>query len=667
MGWITPAVVGAIGAGLLTVAPVIGLLVLVLGVVLVWRRQLPTHVAVVAVPVVFALLWCVLGGVAGLAHVALFTTALRWWLGWLVVTGAAAWLGTRPMAWVSAGRAAGSPGPPRVHRVRGVARWAFLPAAMFTLLGAYQSTSAEWTGRWLTRATDPMQLILLMQQMAREGALVYSRNLGSTGDLSGQAYPKGLHWLATAALGPSAPTSLTSPEALALYVRTFGGIVWLSVALLLCVAAGLFLAAARRWNLGTGTVLAATGWLTALVACVEQFGGVVVVQGAFASAVAVGCVWALLWVALAAPRVRIVASVVGGVLFLTANTWQPMLAVVGPAGVVLLCPYRRGLLQRLHPGRRGPALAMVVVGALAVVVTAIPVAALLLAGGASVADAPGGIQKPFWPAIVAAGLAVLWVLLGPHHRDHRALSATVVVVVVATTIVWLSAALAAGWAPFAYYPSKVLWFLALFGWPLAALLLGTLTAGLMSWLARRTTPARWLASRGSSTLLCTGLAALALVLWWAWRSPSQLVAAAAGKLGPSVPMSLSSLPTLAQGAYLPYLLGSPRETSRTPEYEAAKILAFRFGTPYLAWGSSVPTCQILQSRSPVVLVTVHPPEVVDRSLRTAHCALPDWRILRITTHDSPVGGGAAFAAPELSWTSAPLSAVTDPVKQEVPR
>lgn len=637
--WFAPALAWAGGAVAWPISPVIGLLLVAFGVVLVWRRRVPTHVAAIAVPVTLTMLWGGLGLLAGFSHVPVFTTEPRWWIGWLVVTGTAAWLGTTPLAWVAARRptAAGSPG---VRRVRGAARWAFAPAVVFALLAAFQSTSAEIAGRWLTRATDPMQLILLMQQMAREGSLVYGRNLGSSGDLAAQAYPKGLHWLATASLGPAAPPSVASPEALALYLRTFAGFVWLTVALLLCVGAGLFLAAARRWDLGVGTVLAATGWLTVLLVCVEQFGGVVLVQGAFASAVAVACVWALVWLAVTRPRIRVTAAALSAALFLTANTWQPMVPVLAVVGAVLLWPYRRGLVTWLRTprGRRLPVVAAVILlGALVVVATAAPVVAVVLAGGTSVAGAAGGIQKPFLPGVAVELVAVAAALLGSlRSRFHdRTIAATVTAVVIATTVVWLLAAIAAGWQPFAYYPDKVLWFLALSGWPLAAFLLGLVTSAATSWLSHRPTPVRWVTSRGPTAVLCSGLILLSVLSWLVWRSPSQLVTAATGRMGPSVPLSLGTLPRLPEGFYMPYLLGSTREANRTPEYEAAKILAFRFGTPYLPWGSRTPSCRILQSRSPVVLVTVHPHSVVSRSLREAHCTLRDWQILQLPSQPSP--------------------------------
>ena len=641
--WVAPGLLGAAGAASWSASPVVGVTLLVLGVVLVWRRQVPTHIAVIAVSVAYLALWCALGLVAAISHLPLFTTSIGWWLGWIAVTAAAVAIGDRPLAWIAARRpvlGADTHGSPEsaVGRVRGPARWAFAPAAAFALLASFQSLSTELAGRWLTLATDPMQLILLMQQMGREGALEYGRNLGTSGDLAGEVYPKGLHWLITASLGPATDPSAASPETLALYLRTFAGFVWLSVALLLCLAAGLFIAAARRWDLRTGTALAATGWLTALLVFVAQFGGVVVVQGAAASALAVGCAWALWWTALVHARVRIVTVVVSSALFVTANMWQPMVPVVVVAGAVLLWPQRHGIRRWLRTSlvRGWPAVAGVaMVGTLAVAVTASPVTALLLAGGASVAGMPGGIQKPFLPSVAAEIALALAVLLRSRDRGHRPLLATIAGVAAATTIVWLIMAIAAGGQFFAYYPSKVLWFLTLFGWPFVAGALGVATTCATSWLFGRGDPVRWITSRGPAAVTCSGLALLSIVFWWVWRSPSQLVAAATGNLTASVPMALGALPPLSDGYYMPYLLGPATDSTRTQEYEAAKILAFRFGTPYLPWGTQVPVCDILRSRSPVVLVTIQTRTIVSSALRDGHCALTGWQTLQVPVRTSP--------------------------------
>ncbi|HEV7194683.1 MAG TPA: hypothetical protein VGN19_01980 [Pedococcus sp.] len=641
--WLAPGLLGAAGAACWSTSPVIGVTLVVLGVVLVWRRRVPTHVAVIAVSVAYLALWCALGLVAAISHLPMFTTSLGWWLGWAAVTGAAVVIGGRPLGWVAARRpvlGANTPGGPDVGltRIHGPARWAFAPAAAFALLASFQSLSAELAGRWLTLATDPMQLILLMQQMGREGALEYGRNLGTSGDLAGEVYPKGLHWLITASLGPATDPSAASPETLALYLRTFAGFIWLSVALLLCLAAGLFLAAARRWDLRTGTALASTGWLTALLVCVAQFGGVVVVQGAAASALAVGCVWALWWTALVQPRVRIVTAVVSSALFVTANMWQPMVPVMLVAGAVLLWPQRHGIRRWLRTSlvRGWPAVAAVAtVGTLAVAVTASPVTALLLAGGASVAAMPGGIQKPFLPSVGVEIALALAVLLRSRDGGHRQLLATIAGVAAATSIVWLIMAIAAGVQPFAYYPSKVLWFLTLSGWPFVAGALGIATTHASSWLSGRRHPVRWITSKAPAAVACSGLALLSIVFWWGWRFPSQLVAAATGNLTASVPMALSGLPVLPGGYYMPYLLGPATDRTRTQEYEAAKILAFRFGTPYLPWGTQVPVCHILRSRSPVVLVTTQTRAIVSSALRDAHCTLTGWQMLQIPLRVSP--------------------------------
>ncbi|MEO6822836.1 MAG: hypothetical protein ABI468_10515 [Candidatus Nanopelagicales bacterium] len=635
--WVAPGLLWTAGAACWSASPVVGVILVLLGVVLVWRRRVPTHIAVLAVSAAYLALWCLLGLVAAISHLPLFTTSTGWWFGWVVVTAATVVIGGRPLTWVAARRPAhgadpyGSP-ERDVDRVRGPARWAFAPAVAFALLGSLQSMSTEIAGRWLTLATDPMQLLLLMQQMAREGALEYGRNLGTSGDLTAEVYPKGVHWLITASLGPATDSSAASPEALALYVRTFAGFVWLSVALLLCLAAGLFLDAARRWDLGPGTALAATGWLTALLVCVAQFGGVVVVQGAAASALAVGCVWALWWLALVRARVRVATIVVGSALFVTANTWQPMSPVVAVAGVVLLWPNRHEIRRWLRTSlvRGWPAVATVtIVGTLAVAVTASPVTALLLAGGASVAGMPGGIQRPFLPAVGAELALALAVLLRPRDRGHRPLFATIVGVAAATMIVWLIMATVAGGQLFAYYPSKVLWFLTLFGWPFVAGALGLATTRATSLLAGRHELVHWITLRGPSTVACSGVALLSIVLWWVWQSPSQLVAAATGNLNASLPMALSTLPALTDGYYMPFLLGPVTDSTRTQEYEAAKILAFRFGTPYLPWGTQVPVCDILRSRSPVVLVTSQPRAIVASTLRDAHCTLPGWQTLQV--------------------------------------
>jgi hypothetical protein len=615
---------------------VIAVVLALTGAVLLWRRTIPTHVAVPAVVTAYCFGWCVLGQLVWLLHLPLLTTRSGWWVGWAAVSGIVLWAGGRPLRWLAAARSAPAP----VRRTSGLVRWAFLPPALFAVLGGVQSLSADLAGRWLTRATDPMQLVLLIQQMAREGALAYSANLGSSGNLAGQAYPKGLQWLITASLGPAVdPAGVSSPRALDLFLRTFAGFVWLSVALVLLVAVGLFLAAAKRWGLGPVPVLVATGCLTAMVVWVAQFGGVVLVQGAFASAVAVGCVWALWWVAVAGARTRVVVAVVAATIFVTANTWQPLVLVAFAAGIVLLWPRRGAILTRLRTSR--PAGVPVLIGTATLslawlTVTASPVVALLLARGGSVADAPGGIQRPFLPAVVAevglAVIAVAWL----RRRMRDPLAAVVVTVCAVTGAVWLAMVLSAGGRVDAYYPDKVLWFLTLFGWPFVALGLGLVT----SWtLARytgrqRVSPApRRTATVVSATCGTVLLGAIALC-WW-YPTPPFLVAAATGRVPASVPLLFAGLPPLAHGQYAPYL-PTARDAARTQEYEAAKILAFRFSTPYLPWGEQIPACDILRSRTPVVLVTTAPHAAVTRALHATRCQLKDWRSVQVSLTPAPV-------------------------------
>jgi hypothetical protein len=616
--------------------PVVGFGLLLAGVVVLWRRKIPTYVALVAVPVAYLAGWCALGQVLALTDATFLSSRLGWAIGWVIVTAAVLYAGGTPLSWLAARR---DVRPASVDRVRGAVRWTWLPAGLFAAVGAVQSTSFDLAARWVTPGTDPMQLILLMQQMAREGALVTTRNLGETGNLAGQAYPKGLHWMMTAALGPAVdPSSLSSSAALELYIRVFGGFVWLTIAAMFCVAAALFLHAVRRRQHRPAVAVVAACVLLAGVVGVQQFGAIVVFQGALASGAAVACVWALFWVAVAGPRLRVLATVIGGALFVTANAWQPIVVVIVTMAVFLLWGYRSRIVHHMQATRVRAGWAWstaAALGVIAVVIIAVPVTGLALAGGADHANATGRFVAPSLPL---AGLEVVLLLfVAVRYRLFRRLGRSgiaraVVGAILGSELVWLAMTVATRGDVGAYYPLKVAWFTVVFGWPLLAYAIGLAVV----WCFRapangpRATPGRrgpGLRRVGAAVIGCVALGLGAS----AWRSPPPTLAAALGTQDRPILLSLVTLPDPPAGSrYVPYLVNRPPEPQWKASYVWAKLLAFRFDTPYLVWTTDEPTCAILRSRQPVILLTTRSPAEVAQSLQYEDgCRLTSWRVVHV--------------------------------------
>lgn len=619
--------------------PAVGIVLLFAGMVVLWRRKIPTHVAVLAVPTAFVVFWCALGQLLALADVTFLTSRLGWTLGWIVVTLAVLAAGGRPLRWLAETRLGSDRTQSPVTRVSGSLRWTFLPAVLFSGVAAVQSSSFDLVSRWFTNGTDPMQLVLLIQQMAREGALITTRNLGGDGNLAGQAYPKGLHWVITAALGPSVdPSALSSAQTLELYIRTFAGFVWLTIGVMLCVAAGLFLSATRRWQLSPSVPAVASGLLLVAVLGVQQFGAVVVIQGALASGAAVACVWALLWVSLTDVRLRVQIAVLGCGLFVTANTWQPITVVVATIGAFLLWPRRRAILtwlgsRRLHGFWR--IATVVAVGWLAVVLTLVPVTGLLLAGGAQHASATGGISGPSLPILTLE--IALFLVVAIRFRLFRRLSRsglarTVVGAILGSELVWLAMAAATRGDIDAYYPRKVVWFATTFGWPLLALAV----AFVLVRLGRRIGAMLGCSQDGWRSRLVPTLALVALLGLLAGAtflgrgSPPSMAAAGAGVLDRPAYLSVVALPDPPAGEhYVPYLLDGPWKYPWQRSYIAAKFLAFRFDAPYLEWATDEPACAIIRRQLPAILVTTRSHEEVADALRREHCSVTSWRTLQL--------------------------------------
>ena len=72
--------------------------------------------------------------------------------------------------------------------------------------------------------------------------------------------------------------------------------------------------------------------------------------------------------------------------------------------------------------------------------------------------------------------------------------------------------------------------------------------------------------------------------------------------------------------------GSP---SSTTEYLGAKVLAFRFGTPYMVWARQGADCAIIRLAMPVTLVSPLPRDAVTKLLHKKHCIIPSWNYLHI--------------------------------------
>lgn len=623
-----------------TANPMVGFGLLMAGVVALWRRKIPTHVAVLAVPTAYVIAWCALGQLLALADVTFLSSRLGWSIGWVLVTTAVLAAGGRPLSWLAARRAGSTVGEPVVDRVRGPVRWTFLPAGLFAAVAAVQSSSFDLVSRWITSGTDSMQLILLIQQMAREGALITTRNLGSDGNLYGQAYPKGLHWVITAALGPAVdPSSLTSAQTLELYIRTFGGFVWLTVAAMFCVAAGLFLAAMRRRRQSTAVPIVAVAWLLLGVLGVQQFGAVVVLQGAFASGAAVACLWVLFWVSLAEARLRIQVAVLGCAFFVTANSWPPVLVVVAMVGIFMLWPRRRRVPAWLFSTRFsgvGRLAAVGILGVLAVVITMIPVTALLMAGGAQHASATGGISGPSLPALTLEIL--LFLVLAVRFRIFRRLGAStlarsVVGAILGAELVWLAMSAAAHGDIGSYYPLKVVWFATIFGWPLVALAMGIVVVDLGRRAGVALAPMWQVVRRNrvlSATAIGVGGCLLAAVVPWGWTFAPLMAQAAMGNLDRPALISIVTLPDPPPGEhYVPYLLNRSWEVPWKQSYIAAKFLAFRFDAPYLQWATDEPDCAIIRTQSPAIFVSIQTPEAVTNALRKAGCALTSWQTIQL--------------------------------------
>ena len=318
--------------------PAAGFALLAAGLVLLWRRRVATHVAVVSAVFGLFLGWAVLGVIASLPESPVLVSAASWVVGWCLVTAVVAASGWWVLGRLTEDRRHGRAVRLQPARVTGRARLLFLPAVLVGALGVFQGAVLDQVLRWIGYGTDSAVQLLLMEQLARDGSLAYGLNDGSRGDVVQQAYPKGLHWLATAVVQPAlGGADPSTADAYAAYVKVFGAFVWLGIALVLLVAAGIYLSAAARWPLAGAAAGCATVYLLFGLAAPAQFAAVVVIQGGIGALGAVAAYWSLWWALIARTRLRLLLAVAVAVVIVTSNAWQPLLPItVATTGLVLL-------------------------------------------------------------------------------------------------------------------------------------------------------------------------------------------------------------------------------------------------------------------------------------------------------------------------------------------
>jgi hypothetical protein len=636
--WLVPGALVTGSALVWSLNPIVGFLLLIAALAVFWRRTVATPIAIVAAPAALMFAWAVLGQLLAITDLPLLTSRLAWAAAWVVLGVLVALGGRLALRWLAT-TVASPQQESTALRVTGGLRWVWAPAGLVTVVAIFQSAIFDRVAGWMTIGTDPMQQILLMQQMSREGSLGIGLNSGANGDLTYQVYPKGLHWLATAVLGPVLdPAQLSSAAAFSLFLRTYAGFVWMMVALMFCVAGAIFVSAVKRRRLGTPAALAAMATLTAFVIVLPQFTFVAVLQGGMASTAAVTAVWALWWVAIEAPRLRVVLAVVAVGIFITANTWQPLTAVVAIAGACMIAPRVRSMWIGLRQRRLQPAtlVALALAVFTYVVVTATPLSALVLARGDRYATIPGLIVTPNYYVFGAEVLAVVaWSVRGLRNGKTLLLR-TGWGLVAGSALAWLGMLAAAHGNATTYYPVKLLWFVNAFGWPVIALVFGVLLVAVArrlrpftapGWAILIRTPVLWATAVGIAIL------ALAAMAPWALQFPPQAVVLASGWVDRSAAADLGLLPPARGTNYVPYDLSAPWDPPWAKEYLGAKVLAFRFGTPHMVWSGRGNKCAILRLEAPVTVVSPLPRDAVTKFLVKNHCAISSWHYLQIV--DNP--------------------------------
>ena len=266
-------------------------------------------------------------------------------------------------------------------------------------------------------------------------------------------------------------------------------------------------------------------------------------------------------------------------------------------------------------------------------VALLPVTSLLLAGGAGAAVIPGGISMPYLPfvvlAVVLGGWALVRAVRGNVDRDLLLAAAGFAL---GAVVVWAAMVYAARGAVTAYYPTKVLWFVTVFTWPLLALGLGLLTV----WVWRRARRLRAVLAAGWapvwSKALVSGAGVLLLAVGLPWLisfPPLLLAAVGVGGVTPATSVELGLIDPPRSGTYVPYRLEPHWDRSGVPEKIAAQVLTFRFGEPWNPLNRAVGTCALLRMADSPVIVTGLQPDEVAAALRDTHCALATYQVLTL--------------------------------------
>ncbi len=354
------------------------------------------------------------------------------------------------------------------HRVAGPA-WVFLPAWFAMATGVLQALSGSVAKSWAFHGTDLAQHMIMLAAVQRTGHLDY--------DVSGP-YPRGVETLAMLVSVPDAP--LAAPAALLAYdLGLYAALCWFALAA--------FLVAGASLTLRVGSALALPPRLCAVAALTLGLGALVtssfvagfVYLGAAASLLAVVTVWSLPLVLLVRRPVALpsVALLTCAQAMLLAHLWQALVVVPAVALLAVAAPGVRRLAG--CPATRATLRAVLRAAPVALVllaVAAVPLLAVLGAGGVGLAATTGTFGGAPWRILVPALLCLPWAL----HRAGGARSAWV------RALLGAVAGLIGVWALMLHgsgsldlnqwYPMKAAWFLTLVLAPVLALAATVATA-----------------------------------------------------------------------------------------------------------------------------------------------------------------------------------------------
>lgn len=338
-------------------------------------------------------------------------------------------------------------------------RWSWAPAWAAALLGLLQVSRDGLAASWSLGSSDPAQHVLFLGEIQRSGML----------DYGAEAYPRAVHMLLALVASPAARPA-GSAEQLVGDLQLYAAATWLSMALVLCAAAGVThrLGALLDMSRHSAAVAALVVCLPLLLsnATVATY----VYMGAAPALLSLAVLWLSVMLGLGHEGVRAPVAVAAAALslLLLAHLWQALVLVPLAAGVALAL---RGPVSRLGGLRPlgGPRAWWTVIAACAVLVpaAAVPVLGIQSRGGVSLAGIPGELTPVPW---VLLGFALLCAvpLLG-HWRDAgvRLLLGTAAGLLAVIAVLVIGAGEGLDFTQ--YYPSKAAWYLAVLLAPLAAL------------------------------------------------------------------------------------------------------------------------------------------------------------------------------------------------------